>query len=192
MKFEEKQIRVEYNNVSYIDEGPTDGVTIICIHGFPFNKGMWENQIDAWKEDYRVIAYDVRGHGKSTADTSQTSITRFANDLFLFMEALSIDKAILCGLSMGGYIALNAVLRQPAKIEALILCDTQCAADTAEGKKTNTTVSLVVVNQKLTPAELKRLAVQVHIGNSGDIPLGHRDGSLQLALAARNYATAPR
>ena len=135
MKFEERQIRVEYNNVSYVDEGPADGVTIICIHGFPFDKSTWENQINAWKEDYRVIAYDVRGHGKSTADTSQTSITRFASDLFLFMDALGIETAILCGLSMGGYIALNAAITEPARFEALILCDTQCGADSDQARK---------------------------------------------------------
>lgn len=135
MKCMEKEIQVEGDVVSYIEEGKPGLVTIIFIHGFPFNKWTWENQLDVLKENYRVIAYDVRGHGASMAATSQASITQFADDLFLFMDALSIEKAIICGLSMGGYIALNAVLSQPARIEALILCDTQCVADTAEGKK---------------------------------------------------------
>ena len=129
MKFEEKEIRVGDDLVSYVDEGADGSNTIVCIHGFPFNKWMWENQIDLLKENYRVIAYDVRGHGKSEAGTTQMSITQFTDDLFLFMDALRIETTIICGLSMGGYIALNGVLSQPARIEALILCDTQCGAD---------------------------------------------------------------
>jgi pimeloyl-ACP methyl ester carboxylesterase len=63
------------------------------------------------------------------------NINQLSDDLFSFMDAIGVESAIICGLSMGGYIALNAVLSHPARIEALILCDTQCAADTAEGKK---------------------------------------------------------
>lgn len=135
MKFEEKQIRVDGNVVSYIDEGVTEAVTILFIHGFPFNKGTWENQIGVLKERYRVIAYDVRGHGESMADTAQMNINQLSDDLFSFMDAIAVESAIICGLSMGGYIALSAILNQPARIEALILCDTQCGADTDQAKQ---------------------------------------------------------
>src|SRR6478735_4801063 len=135
LKFEEKDILIDGINVSYIDEGELENTVVIFIHGFPFNKWTWESQINALKEKYRVIAYDVRGHGKSIADTSEVSISQLADDLFLFMDALAIESAIICGLSMGGYIALNAVLAQPARIMALILCDTQCGADSDPVKK---------------------------------------------------------
>ena len=135
MKFKEKQIRIEGNTVSYIEEGVANAGTLIFIHGFPFNKWTWKNQIDALKEDYRVIAYDVRGHGNSDSGSAEFSITQFADDLFLFMDELRIEAAIICGLSMGGYIALNAVLKQPSRIEALVLCDTQCGADSDQARK---------------------------------------------------------
>jgi 3-oxoadipate enol-lactonase len=135
MKFEEKLILIGSNPISYIDEGLASAMPIIFIHGFPFNKWTWQNQLEVLKDKYHVVAYDVQGHGKSGMGSGPFTITQFADDLFLFMDAIKIETAIVCGLSMGGYIALNAIRRQPTRIEALILCDTQCAADTEEGKK---------------------------------------------------------
>ncbi len=91
--------------------------------------------MEVLKENYRVIAYDVRGHGNSDAGTEDFSIDLFATDLLNLMDALKIDKAILCGLSMGGYIALNAVENYPDRFDALILSDTTCTADTPEAKE---------------------------------------------------------
>ncbi len=135
MKFKEKQLQVGDHHLSYIDEGAHEGTPLIFIHGFPFNKWTWENQVEAFKNNHRVIAFDVRGHGLSKSETEGLSIESLTKDLFLFMDALQVKKATLCGLSMGGYIALHAIKEQPERIAALILCDTQCTADNAEGKK---------------------------------------------------------
>ena len=130
-------IKVIINNVtvSYNDEGPENAPVIIFIHGFPFNKSMWNLQVKALKDKYRVITYDVRGHGKSDAGNDVFTIDLFVKDLINLMDALKIDNAILCGLSMGGYIALNAMGKYPERFNALILCDTQCIADTPEAKE---------------------------------------------------------
>lgn len=135
MKFLEKKINTGELTISYYDEGKHDAPCIIFIHGFPFNKSMWENQLEAFKHHYRVLAYDVRGHGNADSGIGAFSISDFAKDLFLFMDALHLEKITLCGLSMGGYIALTAVQQQPERITSLILCDTQCAADSEDGKK---------------------------------------------------------
>lgn len=130
-------IKITVNNltVCYNDEGQEGAPVIIFIHGFPFNKSMWDKQIKVLKDNYRVIAYDVRGHGSSDVGTGIYSIELFVNDLINLMEALKIDKAILCGLSMGGYIALRAIENYPDHFDALILCDTNCIADTSEVKE---------------------------------------------------------
>jgi len=120
--------------VSYSDEGPEGSPVIIFIHGFPFNKSMWDLQVESLKVNYRLIRYDIRGHGNSGAGNEDFSIDLFAGDLIGLMDALKVDRAILCGLSMGGYIALNAVSRYPERFDALVLCDTQCIADTPEAK----------------------------------------------------------
>lgn len=128
------EMTVNNHTVSYTDEGPDHAKVIILIHGFPLNKSMWNKQIDILIESYRVIAYDVRGHGNSTAGTDNFSIELFVADLLGLMDALKIDRAMLCGLSMGGYIALNAVENFPKRFGALILCDTNCTPDTPEAK----------------------------------------------------------
>jgi 3-oxoadipate enol-lactonase len=121
--------------VRYIDEGSTNSPTIILIHGYPLNKLMWDKQIEILKENYRVIAYDIRGHGNTDAGNDKFSIELFANDLISLMDTLKIDKTILCGFSMGGYIALNAIENYPERFNALLLCDTTCAADKPEAKE---------------------------------------------------------
>ncbi|MDD3722881.1 MAG: alpha/beta fold hydrolase [Lutibacter sp.] len=128
-------IKVNNINVSYNDEGSEKSPIIIFIHGFPLNKSMWDNQVKALKNNYRVIAYDIRGHGNSDVGISDFSIDLFANDLLSFMDALNIEKTIICGLSMGGYIAMNAIENHPERFNALILSDTNCKADTLEAKE---------------------------------------------------------
>ncbi|PBQ32902.1 alpha/beta hydrolase [Sphingobacteriaceae bacterium] len=108
---------------------------VIFIHGFPFSKESWRPQFEFLKETHRVIIYDLPGFGGSTTDTEETSISFFADNLIHFMDALQIEKAVVCGLSMGGYILLNAVERYQDRFEAIILSDTQCVADTDEGAK---------------------------------------------------------
>lgn len=132
-----KKISITINNltVSYSDHGPDDAPVIIFIHGFPLNKSMWDIQVEALKENYRVLAYDIRGHGNSDPGIDEFFIELFVNDLLRFMEKLGIEKSILCGLSLGGYIALNAVLKYPDRFDGLILNDTQCIADTSEIKE---------------------------------------------------------
>ncbi|MBK6266057.1 alpha/beta hydrolase [Marivirga sp. S37H4] len=127
-------IPVNNFHLSYDDVGE-GAVPVIFLHGYPFDKTMWQIQLDFLNSSHRLIACDIRGFGKSTDEESPLSIDLFADDLIQFMDKLSIDKAILCGLSMGGFIALNAMKRFPARFEALILCDTQCVADTIEVKE---------------------------------------------------------
>lgn len=120
--------------VSYNDRGPDHAPVIIFIHGFPLDKSMWDGQMAALEGTYRVIAYDIRGHGASEAGTAVFSITLFEHDLLCLMETLCVQRATLCGLSMGGYIALHAIEHHSERFDALILSDTQCIADTYEVK----------------------------------------------------------
>lgn len=135
-KFKGYNLSVSVNDfdLSYDDVGE-GSIPVIFLHGFPFDKTMWKFQLEFLKLTYRLISCDIRGFGKSTDEYSPLSIDLFADDLIRFMDKLKIEKAIVCGLSMGGYIALNALKRFPARFEGLVLCDTQCIADTAEGKE---------------------------------------------------------
>lgn len=128
-------LRTTVNNFSLSYDDVGEGrIPIIFLHGFPFNKTMWKGQLDCFQSEFRLIACDIRGFGRSKDEKSHLSIDLFAEDLVVFMDNLNIEKAIICGLSMGGFIALNAMRGFPDRFEALILCDTQCIADSAETK----------------------------------------------------------
>ena len=137
MRYFGDNIRLVVNDlvVSYTDQGPDEASVIIFIHGFPFNKTMWHKQVESLKDTFRTITYDIRGHGETESEDETFSIELFVNDLISFMDKLRIDKASLCGLSMGGYIALNAIENYPERFDALVLSDTQCLADSPEAKE---------------------------------------------------------
>lgn len=128
-------IEVNGLKISYLDEGEANAPVIIFVHGFPFNKWMWTKQIMEFKNNFRVIAYDVRGFGDSEMGNVHFSMQLFSFDLIGLMDALHIEKAILCGLSMGGYIAFSAMANFPHRFNRLVLCDTKCAADDATAKE---------------------------------------------------------
>lgn len=132
-----EQLNLTINDlfVSYSDEGSESDPAIVFIHGYPLDKSMWRIQTENLRSKYRVITYDIRGFGNSEAGTEEVSIDLFASDLRHFLDALNLNKVILCGFSMGGYIALRALEEFPERLDALILCDTQCAADSAEAKE---------------------------------------------------------
>lgn len=105
---------------------------VIFIHGFPFRKSCWDPQFEFLKETHRVITYDLPGFGRSSPLNTEASIAAYAEHLIKFMDGLHLEKAIVCGLSMGGYILLNAAERYTERFSAIILCDTQCLADSKE------------------------------------------------------------
>lgn len=130
--------------LDHTETGPADGPPVVLIHGFPFSQEMWTPQIGVLSPRFRVIAYDVRGHGKSPPGDGQYTLEFFVDDLIGLLDHLKIDRAILCGLSMGGYIALRAVERDPGRVRALVLCDTRSEADSNEAKlKRAATIKMV-------------------------------------------------
>lgn len=131
------KIRIGDISISYLikKSNAPEAKTILFLHGFPFNKNTWRNQMEVLPDNVTGIALDIRGHGLTTSGHGFFSIDVFAKDLRVFMEKLSIERACLCGVSMGGYIALRAYQLMPDKISGLILSDTHAKADTDAGKQ---------------------------------------------------------
>ncbi len=121
------------SGIVYEDNG-LSGTPVVFIHGFPFNRHLWDPQFAALRKSRRVVTYDVRGHGESEEGDGQYSIELFVDDLFALLDHLKIEKAVLCGLSMGGYIALRAAEREPARVAGLVLADTKSEPDGNEAK----------------------------------------------------------
>jgi len=121
-------------SLAYEDRGPRGGKPIVFVHGFPFSRKMWTAQAELLEKDFRVVLYDVRGHGESEAGDGPFFLEHLVDDLVGLLDHLKIEKAVLCGLSMGGYIALRAVERNPERVAALVLADTKSEADGNEAK----------------------------------------------------------
>ena len=115
-------------------EGKKENQSILFVHGFPYDHTMWNSQIDQLKSDYYCVSYDIRGLGKSQVGDGQYTMESYADDLIKVIKGLDLDKPILCGLSMGGYIAFRAIERNQHLFGGLILCDTKAASDNDDGK----------------------------------------------------------
>ncbi|MDD5656453.1 MAG: alpha/beta fold hydrolase [Elusimicrobia bacterium] len=110
-------------------EGPRGALPVVLIHGFPLSHAMWDRQVEALRPEFHVAAYDLRGLGASPAGDGQFTMETLVDDLFGLLDALELPDAVLCGMSMGGYVALRAVAREPRRVRGLVLADTRSAAD---------------------------------------------------------------
>lgn len=112
------------------------GLTLLLLHGFPLSSAMWEPQIEGLGEIVRVIAPDLRGLGESDSAEPPYSLATLADDCAALLDALTIDDpVVVCGMSMGGYLAFEFYRRYPERVAALILTATRAGADSEIVKK---------------------------------------------------------
>ncbi len=118
--------RVKVNGIKLYYESHGQGYAVIFQHGFVGTTKMWQPQVPVFSREYRFIIYDARGHGQSESPPSpdRYSSDIVVEDLWQLLKALRIDKAVVGGLSMGGYQSLRFYLRHPGAVTALILMDT--------------------------------------------------------------------
>src|SRR5215813_8961288 len=128
--------RIQINNINltYTDTGV--GRPIVLIHGYPFNRSLWTEQIPSLSNSYRIIAPDLRGFGDSDASRDTSTMNVLAADVAALMDHLEIPRATIGGLSMGGYVALAFYKQFHSRVRALVLADTRAQADTEEAKQT--------------------------------------------------------
>lgn len=128
--------RVMVNGVNLAVEirGETREPAILFVHGYPFDHTIWADQL-AGLDGYRRIAPDLRGMGRSDAPDLGYGIGTYAADLAALLDALGVDDVILCGFSLGGYVAFEFLRRWRSRVRALVLVSTRAEADTADGRR---------------------------------------------------------
>jgi 3-oxoadipate enol-lactonase len=129
--------------------------TVVFVHGFPFHGGMWEPQLETLPSGWRGLAPDLRGFGRSELgaapgvvstgqktggrvalpDEPVLTMDRMADDVAALIEEEGAGPAVVCGLSMGGYVAFSLWRRHPGLIRALVLADTRAEADSDEARE---------------------------------------------------------
>jgi 3-oxoadipate enol-lactonase len=97
---------------------------LVLSHSLACSTRMWDEQIAAFKERYRILAYDTRGHGSSQAPAGAYTLEQLADDLKALLDRLGISRAHYCGLSMGGMIGQTYALKYPGTFATLVLADT--------------------------------------------------------------------
>ncbi len=181
--------------LALVDRG--SGVPVLLIHGFPLDHTMWQAQIDALSAGVRVIVPDLRGFGASEAAGDKVTMAEMADDLVGLLDARDVtEPAVVCGLSMGGYVALELCRRHAPRVRALVLCDTRAAPDTDEAARARLEAADRLLREGpafLADAMLPRLLAEETSEARPDVVHQLRDVILRaqprgLAAAARGMA----
>jgi pimeloyl-ACP methyl ester carboxylesterase len=121
--------QISGTEIAYDDVG--SGSALLWLHGYPLNRSLWASQVAALG-GWRHIVPDLRGFGETPASDKPCSMDTFADDAAALLDKLGIERAVVAGLSMGGYIAMAFARRHGRRMQALVLADTKAGADTSD------------------------------------------------------------
>lgn len=116
----------------YLEAG--SGWPLILLHAFPLNADLWRPQLERVARGWRFLAPDLRGFGPGAVPPASSSMEAIAADVVAFMDALEIDRAVIGGLSMGGYVTMALYRAAPERFTGMVLANTRAAADSVEGR----------------------------------------------------------
>ena len=169
-------IQIDDVQIAYDSTG--SGPPVIFVHGYPFNRTLWSEQVAALSGRYRVITVDLRGFGESSSSASPATMSRMAQDVAKLMDELNISEVTLVGLSMGGYVLLSFYKQFANRVSALVLADTRAGADTEEGKKVRAQQAETILAEGMAgtaDAMLQKLLTPETVAKRADIVKRVRD-----------------
>lgn len=118
------------NNIRTYHEVHGEGKPLVFIHGGWVDHQMWNPQVEHFSQKYKVITYDVRGHGRTGgSERKKYSVELFADDLKALLEGISVEQPAVCGISLGGMIAQVYAVKYPEDLKVLILADTAISSE---------------------------------------------------------------
>jgi 3-oxoadipate enol-lactonase len=112
--------------------GPADSPVLVLSHALGTNLNLWNDQVKALRGSFRILRYDSRGHGRSSADPGPYTISLLAADVLNLLDELGVTSAHFCGISMGGMIGQYLAIHHPERISSLILSNTATRIGTRE------------------------------------------------------------
>lgn len=190
-----KRVSIGDCELAVVDKG--QGIPLLLVHGFPVNHSMWAGQIEGLSDFCRVIAPDLRGFGQSDVTDGTVTMAQMADDLAALLDTLAISEpVVLCGLSMGGYVAWEFFIRHRTRIRSLILCDTRAICDSseaAEGRRETAVKVLAEGPQALVDGMVPKLFSPATVASQPGIVEQSTDVMLKtarqgIAAAARGMA----
>jgi 3-oxoadipate enol-lactonase len=118
--------------IRYRVEGPEDGPPVLLSNALGTTMDMWSTQVDHLQSMFRLIRYDTRGHGESSAPASEYTLEELGEDAMHVLDAVGVEEAHVCGLSLGGLTAMWLGVYQPSRIRGLIVADSAARIGTTE------------------------------------------------------------
>ena len=116
---------VQTRDVQTYYERRGSGPTLVLVHASVLDHSMWDAQVDALADEYDVVTYDLRGHGRTGgSDRGRYTMATYAEDLRALLDALNVERAVLCGHSMGGNVVQSFAARYPDRVAGLVLAET--------------------------------------------------------------------
>lgn len=171
---------VERDGVRIFYEAAGEGPPVLLSHGYSATSRMWRGQVEALAPRYRIITWDMRGHGQSDSpdDPALYSEAATVGDMAAILDTLGIDTAVIGGLSLGGYMSLAFHLAHPGRVRALMLFDTGPGYRNPAGREAwNRT------------AEARAVAFETRgldaLGSGAEVRIAQHRSAKGLALAAR-------
>lgn len=129
-----KRLNVRGTQLDVLVRG--SGRPLLFVHAFPLDHSMWGAQIERFASQALVIAPDLRGFGTSAVTTGTVTMEQLADDLAAVLDALGVtEPVVLCGLSMGGYVAFQFVRKYSQRLRGLVLCNTRATSDTPDVRR---------------------------------------------------------
>lgn len=112
-----------------------EGLPVVLLHAFPLNRAMWAPQREALSGKFRLVTPDLRGFGQSGIGEGESTMELLADDVHALLLELRLDRVVLGGLSMGGYVTFAFYRKFPRAVQGLILADTRAQADSEEARQ---------------------------------------------------------
>ena len=128
-----RSMTVDGVRLAYRLDGDDLSPTIVLVNSLGTDLRMWNPQVDALSRHFRVLRYDIRGHGQSGLSDEEVTIERLGLDLMDLLDELSIRSVHICGLSLGGMIALWLAIHHPERIKRAVFANTAARIGTIEG-----------------------------------------------------------
>jgi pimeloyl-ACP methyl ester carboxylesterase len=128
-------MHVQVNNIRIAYDEQGSGRPVLFVHGYPLNRRIWQPQVEGLAGEARALALDLRGHGESEIAPGPYGMDLLADDCAAFLDATGVSQPVaLCGLSMGGYVAMAFSRRHAGRLAGLVLTATRAGPDTPEAK----------------------------------------------------------
>ncbi|MFY1831678.1 alpha/beta fold hydrolase [Myxococcus fulvus] len=181
-------VTVDGRPLHYRDVG--QGPAVVLLHAFPLNGESFDAQVKALSGRYRFILPDTRGFGGSGLGEGPTLMSLIAQDTLALLDALDIDRAVVGGVSLGGYAAMALLREDAGRVAGLVLMDTQCTADDDAGKARREASAKEALEKGVEPV-IQALLPKL-VGSGADSPVGRVVEAQMRAASPQAIAAAQR